>query len=187
MRKEKPSRRRWSGFTLVEVMIAMGILAMALPMIASTLMAGMIAKKEAVEKTMATIVAENAISILRVRASNQALTAAWGAGKGATLLQVPNSIISTADKAYKPCGEASLYGYEVLGQRMADNANDFRFAVLVYRKVSDADTVSSATASFDASDLIVVPPTAGCYKVTLSSGSDSAAIYCYVARMSLRE
>ena len=183
MRKRQPSRRRTSGFTLVEIMIAMGILAMALPMIASTLMAGMIAKKEAIEKTMATIVAENAISMLRVRVSNTGL-AGWA--PGAAFARLPAGLIDDADKNYTPCGQASLYGYEIVGQRMPTGGNDFRFAVLVYRKVNPDDTVSSASAAIDANQLIIVPPAANGYQVTLSSGP-GAAIYCYLTRMSLRE
>jgi hypothetical protein len=75
----------------------------------------------------------------------------------------------------------------ILGQRLADGANDYRFAVLVYRKLGSADTFSSAKVTFNA-DGTVNDGVSETY-VELGSGASqrkAKPISYFITRMSLK-
>jgi len=187
---------RATGFTLVEVMTALGLLAIALPMIAAAFISGMVENRESVENTMTTLLAENAIAVLRCGVTHADFDNT-AAGQGTLTLthRVPDSVIDEEDLLYQPfdvedrlAGEdpehRTKFACVILGQRMAADANDYRFAVLVYRKLKDDDTVGAARVKFNADETVDDDP-AETY-VRLSGASSSALIGYYIVRMSLR-
>ena len=193
--RRRPGQRPGStGFSLVEVMVALGILAFALPMVASALMMGMMENELSVKATMGAMVADNAVAMLRIRARNEDVASfpgGWGVGSTKLTLanRVPTSVIDEEDCVYSPFDEPRSFRYVILGQRMKAGVwglvNDFRFVVLVYRQLNETDTLDSAQVTFNANN--EVNDAAGSTYVRLTSNPTASALVSYqVVRMSLR-
>ena len=189
-------RRRPAAFTLVEVMVALGILAIALPMVAAALLSGMLENQESVENTMSTMLGENALAVLRCRVKHSDLVAAWGADAMGAPLVVPAGLIAEVERVYDPFPEDNKptpFAYVILGQRLAGGENDYRFVVLLYRKLGSADTFSSAKVTLvnsagSAGHLTVDEDINNTY-VELGSGANqhkSKPLSHYVMRLSLK-
>ena len=151
--KRRPTTK---GFSLAELMVALGILAFALPIIGTTFLAGALENKESVESAMGTLVAENALALTRACVRHSDLVNLFGPGKMSEPQWIPKSLLSDADLAWCPGaregeekvqGEAQrqakplLYGCVVAAQRMANNANDYRLVAIPYRKFTATDGV----------------------------------------------
>ncbi len=183
-------RRRAGGFTLVEVMFALGILGFALPMVAAALLSGMVENKESVDNTMSTLLAENAIAVLRCRVRHSDLMtdapAGWGPNGMASFQQLPAGLIHADDLVYHPFGEDEFrtkFACVIVGQRMGDNLNDYRFAALVYRKLADTDPVTEAKLTFSGN---VVDMAETYVRLQSSAADQSAMISYYMVRMALK-
>ncbi len=179
--------RRAGGFTLVEVMVALGILAIALPMVAAGLVSGMLENQESVENTMSNLLAENAISLLRIRARDSDFAPTWGAADktlSSPTNRVPDSVIDPEDCVYAPFGQPSSFAFVILGQRLEHARNDYRFVVLVYRRIGDAK-LSAARVEFTSGG-VSTDKTKTYVRVTGQGAGESALLSTYVVRMSLR-
>lgn len=74
IRTRRPTGRSSAGYSLIELMIALGILGTATLLIATAFPAAMMMNKESVHHTMGTIIAENALAICRTRLTHSQLT-----------------------------------------------------------------------------------------------------------------
>ncbi|MHC4718394.1 MAG: type IV pilus modification PilV family protein, partial [Planctomycetota bacterium] len=70
-----------AAYSLVELVVALGILAIALPMVAAVFLPGALENAESVKHTMGTLVAENALAIVRARVSHADLSGVVQAGQ----------------------------------------------------------------------------------------------------------
>lgn len=142
------------AFTLVELMIALGILAVAIPMVGTAFLAGMVENKESVQRTAGAMVAENALAMVRMQVSNAELAViAPTPGtivllNGAARPSDGTPLLADSDLDWLPdwdrrTGAAPLpmYGCVLFAQRMAANANDWRFIAVPYRRFSEGDVV----------------------------------------------
>ena len=187
-----PRGRRSVGFTLVEVMVALGILALALPMVAAALLSGMLENQESVENTMSTLLAENAVALLRMRARDSDFPGNWGVKAGPLSFpdnRVPATVLHDDDCVYNPFPEDNKplpFAFVILGKRLAENRNDYRFVVMVYRKFRETDTLSKARVAFKADKTIDDNKSSTYVRLSDQGTGQTALMSCYVVRMSLR-
>ena len=153
MRTPRRQRRAlWpaAGYSLLEVMIALGILAIALPMLAAAFMAGMVENEDSVENTMALMIAENAIAATRARVSHLDLTTAFGDGQMGSPEQIPLGVLKRKDLDWKPYNHvdgfaATPFSCAVMAQRLTAKGNDYRLVAIPFRRFVDTDTVTSVS------------------------------------------
>jgi len=183
------------GYCLAELMVALGILAFALPIIGTTFLAGALENKESVESTMGTLLAENALALTRATVRHSDLVNAFGPGKMDQPRWIPRSLLSDTDLAWCPGtreGEETvqgaaqreakplLYGCVVAAQRMAKGANDYRLVAVPYRKFTADDEVKSVAVEFDSRGGMTK------CEVKLTGATESASIGYFVVRTALR-
>lgn len=182
-RADKAGLRR-AGFTLVELMLAIGILGVGLVMIGTAFPSAMLENKQSMDDTMATLVGQNAVAIARTRLRHSFLSGArWDAGDW-----IDASLIPQAEQAYTPLGEATRFGYLMKVKRLQSGRNDYAVAVLPYQKFRPDDTVDLTTSVLQFGAGASVQDG---YKVVLKNVSgtaypDSADIGCFVARACFR-
>ncbi len=150
-----------SGFTLMELMMSLGILVVGLSMIATAFPSAMLENKRSVADTSATMVSENAAAICRVRLSHNAI-------KGSVSGQISNVSwqIIPAERAYpiaRPIGvhpkdwveippnsgvyyPSSRYGWLLAARQPSGNdCNDYQLVIVPYRKFLPTDTIPTFT------------------------------------------
>lgn len=189
-----PHRGRRGGYSLIELMLALGIMAFALPMIATSILSGMVENQESFDSTMAAIVAENAISAIRSRISDEDLVEAWGSGQTA-MQPIPERIaLPGGDKVlYRPEDlawtpleleanpEESAFWCVVYGQRMTAEKNDYRLLAIPYKKYEPNAQIDQVNVTVDAASNKVTQ-----YEVILKDTDVSAAVGFLVVRTALR-
>ena len=116
-------RRSAAGFTLSEIMIALGVIVVGLGMAAGAFHAGIQNHKTTIDNILRTMIGENALGIARVRLDREI-----------DLTQTPRAIrdteIGAVDKQY-PVGYPSGMGYLLYASKPSDR-NDFSFVVIPY-------------------------------------------------------
>jgi len=180
-----------AGFTLVELMLAIGILGVGLVMIGTAFPSAMLENKQSMDDTMATLVGQNAVAIARTRLRHSALAGAqWETGAW-----VDTALIPQAEQSYAPLGEATRFGYLMKIKRLQAGRNDYALAILPYRKFRPSDTVDLTGSRLDFTVVSAGPPPVVVvqdgYQVILKNASgtayaDSAHIGCFVARTCFR-
>jgi len=130
------------GFTLTEIMIAMGVLAVGMAMIAGALNAGIQLHKRTIDDIMRLLVAENSIAMIQasMRHSQQ---------NGITdqYQMLDNTYFGVGDLKY-PCNSNSQYGSVIFMKRYrrADDknefSNDYDIVVIPYRIIPNPPTNS---------------------------------------------
>ena len=185
------------GFSLIELMIAIGILAIGGAMVASAFPVAMMENKESVEYTMAALVSENALAICRNKLRHSVLNnrvavdddkytnvtghitlaeAAYPMPRPKT--DNPEDWITVEGRDYP----SSRYGWMVGARQIRDadgvRLNDYELSIVVYRKFLSKDRPENEI-KFDPS----------CKKVNYTVGSTprrDPTIGCWVVRACLR-
>lgn len=107
--------RRPAGYTLVELLIAMGILGIGLGLIATAFPSAMLENKASVHDTMSTIIAENAAAICRTRLSHSQLVGLPLTHEFRDISDLIHDLIHPAERAYPtPVGKPTAQGPHVL-------------------------------------------------------------------------
>ncbi|MGB2824951.1 MAG: type II secretion system protein [Phycisphaerae bacterium] len=139
----RPRRRRGrQGFTLTEIMIALGVLAVGMGMAAGAFHAGIQSHIITVDEICRTMIGENAIAIAKARLTTDASLPdpTWDAQKKewkVTYKQLSGTDLQQqrlgdSDTRY-PIGPRSTYGFLALGARARPKPrNDFKIMVIVY-------------------------------------------------------
>ena len=152
------SKLNKSGFTLMELMIALGILAVGLALVSTAFPSAMMENKESVEKTMTTIIGENALAICHIRLSHNDIKDIVGT----TLTDITDRI-PLAERAYpiaqgEPAGNnddwietpagsgnylpSSRYGWLLVAKQFGgDDDNDYLLVIVPYRKLLPDDQI----------------------------------------------
>lgn len=134
-------RRDKGGFSLVELMIAIGILGVGMIMIATAFPAAIMENKESADDTMSTILAENALALIRTNLThgqvNLVATANW------TRVDNNTTLFNEIDTTYNPFGVESRLAW-VAWARHDVGVNDYLFLIMPYRKFQTGDEVLSA-------------------------------------------
>lgn len=171
-----------TGFTLMELMIALGILAVGLALVATAFPSALMENKESVEKTMSTLIGENALAICRIRLSHAAIKDAV-----TTTLSDQSGLIPLAERAYPiaqgepsednddwietPAGSgnyvpSSRYGWLLAARQFGDDDNDYLLVIVPYRKLLPDDqipcfrtvTTNAEGNKIDSGDVLVGSP-----------------------------
>ncbi len=151
------------GFSLVEILLSLGILSVGLTMVAALFPAGMFLSKKSQELTMGSLVADNgrAVAMAKLRHTT------CDAKLGKTLAVVPvgqdsSDLLSSFDVAYRIVPEVKpedddemdykgttwsraeewktrRYGWLLLGSQPKDGVNDYQFAVIPYQLFAGYD------------------------------------------------
>ncbi|MFP4052370.1 MAG: prepilin-type N-terminal cleavage/methylation domain-containing protein [Phycisphaerae bacterium] len=122
-------RQRRGGFTLSELMIALGILAYGLTMSASLFTTAMKFSNASFRDVVGTIMCENGVALIRARLTEGDL----GGVPVDTLTDISNKF-DDHDLLYPTGDTDSLYGLKVLAKRVSSGENDFQFVILAYKK-----------------------------------------------------
>lgn len=129
---------RQSGFSLMELMIAMGILVFGLAMVATAFPTAMLETKLSVADTMATMISENAAAICRVKLKHSGINGSAGAALTDHTAQI-NNPTGEGDLTYPVNTPGSLYGWLVAVRQPIDNVNDYQLVIVPYRKFLPGD------------------------------------------------
>ena len=151
-----------AGYSLLELIIALGILAVALPIVASAFLVGALENAESIQDTMGTLVAENALAVVRARVTHTDLMKnpvdhGFGPLAMAEPLQISVTLVDMVDLEWDPdrhnppagAHQSGMYGCVVMAQRLADDSNDYRLIAMPYRKFQEKSKFKSATVEID--------------------------------------
>jgi prepilin-type N-terminal cleavage/methylation domain-containing protein len=136
-------RPRPEGFTLTEIMIALGVLVTGMSMVAGALHAGIQNHTTTVDDIVRCLVAENGLATIKARIRH---TPDAANGLTGTPVVLPDAVgtnpgLGPQDRRSPAFGGGcgTPYGYSVIGWRATDPKNDYRFVILPYKIVpSDA-------------------------------------------------
>ncbi len=201
-----------TGFTLMEVMMSMGILVIGLAMVATAFPTAMLETKRSVADTTATMVSENAAAICRVKLSHSSHKDLI-AGTLADTTALINNPAHDGDLTYPVNTPGSLYGWLLVAQQPSGNeTNDYQLVIVPYRKFLSSDltpTFSDVTVDgtgekitgdisigspvickfdgtfayvLDSTGALTNKITSGAALAVGADGQDSPAIGCYVVR-----
>lgn len=134
------------GFSLGEVLIAMGIFGIGLAFTASLFPTGASQTKTSIDNVLGPMICENGLSIVKTRfthSSNPYTTQ--------TLTYVSGSIPSV-DYRFPTSDDTTLLGYRVAGRQMRSGENDYQFVFVACRRSEITAGVSMKTASGKISD-----------------------------------
>ena len=160
-------RGRLGGFSLVEVMLALGVLAIGMVSVASIFPVAILQEKRASDDTMGVIVGGNVIALLQV------------AGSSDSAFDVETEFTPLPGATSDPPTVLALYRYDDptydyrLAYRRPSAGDPVEIAVFVFRKDADTTTdteVISPTISIDVSDAISISNTNA--EMTGGSGPD---------------
>jgi len=187
--------RRAGGFSLIELLIALGILGIALPMIGTAFLAGAVENKESIDTTMCVMVAENALAVVRSRVTHAGLCSGSSDRMNSFKRIKSSDGVNLEDLAWKPLkrqddlpdGEDEqedewFFSCVVVYRRLADNANDYLLVAVPFKKFTESDTISSVEVAANSDGQITK------CEVKLSSAEDgeSAALGFLATRTALR-
>jgi len=155
-------RGRLGGFSLVEVMLALGVLAIGMVSVASIFPVAILQEKRASDDTMGVIVGGNVIALLQVAGASDPLFAVET--EFAPLPEATDdthSVPPTVLDLYRQEYDDPTYDYR-LAYRRPSAGDPVEIAVFVFRKDADTTTdteVSPSTISIGVSDAISISDT----------------------------
>ena len=141
----RAGRGRAGGFTLAEIMIAMGILAVGMGMIAAALHAGISVHVRTMDDIMRQLIADNALAIVQaqVRHSNYN-----GITKDYKLVNTthfgPTDLRYPTQESKTPYGAAVFMKKRVIDEAAGTYANDYEVLVIPYTLVGSTGSVGIA-------------------------------------------
>jgi prepilin-type N-terminal cleavage/methylation domain-containing protein len=160
-------RRRGSrqGFTLTEIMIALGVLAVGMGMAAGALHAGIQSHIITVDEICRTMIGENAIAIAKARLRTDVSLddPTWDAQRKEWKLkyrqlsgkEVGQQRLGNSDARY-PIGPRSTYGFLALAARARPRpVNDFKIMVVVY-EITDTGSTQEENIEVDFKEVLVL-------------------------------
>lgn len=148
------------GFTLTELMIALGIMVIGLSMVAASFPAAVLEHKDAVDYSMSTLICDNAAAISQTVMSHGSLknTAvnsfpAAGSIRQDLLPQQPDR-----NYVFDRYGFVMAYRQIVRGGKSADQSNEYQVVIVPYRKLGANVTFTDVPDASNVSALAVGSP-----------------------------
>ncbi len=198
-----------SGFTLIEVMIALGLFAVGVGIVATAFPTAIHENKLSADNTLGTLIAENALTICHSVLRHSDLV-----GIGTQLTDISGRI-DAANRAYPIARADSRFGWLVAARQVTAGANDYQLAIVVFRRHGTGDQPAFAAGAIsgntltggdlgapairiDTGEFRYVVRTDGTLgqpgiadgpvlTVPNPNGDESAAIICWIARTSFRQ
>jgi prepilin-type N-terminal cleavage/methylation domain-containing protein len=144
----RPWAPQGGGFTLTEIMIAMGVLAVGMGMVAGALHAGIQVHLRTIDDIMRQLIGDNSLAMVQARVRHSTTN-----GITDTYKLLDSTYFGPGDLKY-PCDPQNTnpntpYGAAVLMKRRPINANvspnDYDVLIVPYRIVSDSTTIAGIT------------------------------------------
>lgn len=138
-----PAPRR--GFTLIEIMLALGVLGIGMVMVASIFPAAIKQTQTSDRNTKAMVIADNARAILEMHLSQAGLAGHLSAAEfGEVTFGDTGAEFIHPDDSWYPSGDPAVvdngrYGWLALVRQVRPGANDYQVAVIPYEKFSGVD------------------------------------------------
>ena len=133
-------RRGGKGFTLAEILIALGILAIGMAMVAAVFPAAMEFNRRSTNSTLGTIICENGLVL-----AEMALTAEIiGDSQELTVYADDNTKdhLTKAEQHYPTGHEDSRTGFVVMARRVSEAGGAYQLVTVAYRKSEENNTVA---------------------------------------------
>jgi prepilin-type N-terminal cleavage/methylation domain-containing protein len=127
-------RRSNGGFTLSEILVALGILAIGMAMVAAIFPAAMEFNRSSTNSTLGTIICENAFALADIELSVSTIDAA-DTNAGDTLLRA-----YMGEQKY-PTGEDTKAGFVLAAQKVPNTTSTYQFIAVAYRKTDNGNSV----------------------------------------------
>ncbi|HOF18114.1 MAG TPA: type II secretion system protein [Phycisphaerae bacterium] len=149
-RDNRISRRAGGGFSLVEMLLAIGILGACLAMTASLFPPAVKEAADAQRDVLGTIICQNALGVCKAKLTHD--------GNG---LSTPLQWVASLTENDKKYADTTTAGFEAFRSRLADKENDYLLLIITWRKQAGGNvsvqTVAGATVanSGDTSELTV--------------------------------
>ncbi len=139
-------RSRRGGFSLAEVLIAMGIFGIGLALTASLFPTGASQTRASVDNVLGPMICQNALSIMKTRLSHQTCP------YNTTILTYVSNIVPAKDIRFPTDDENTLLTFRSIGRRMKTNENDYQFVIVACRRANISNTVFFSAKSGTISD-----------------------------------
>lgn len=123
------------GFSLTEVLIALGIFVAGLAMAAALYPAALSENQDSVDQVRGSIICRNGLAVAKLKIKHDDVTPPFSSGN----LSLPNPQLDDADKKY--AGSETL-GFLVLGRKINGN-NDYQLVIVSYNKQDSANNVTT--------------------------------------------
>ncbi len=124
--RRHPAARR-GGFTLTEIMIALGVLVVGMGMIAGALHAGIANHIQTVDDIIRTMVGQNALALVNARMEDAAAAAAFDDQPKL----VGDTLLGSKDRTY-PVAFATTRGFVAYMKEYREDENDYQLQVVPY-------------------------------------------------------
>jgi prepilin-type N-terminal cleavage/methylation domain-containing protein len=141
--QERRGQCKGKGFTLAEILIALGILAIGMSMVAAIFPAAMEFNRRSTNSTLGTIICENGITLAELNLSAEIVDSVAQPDEIAVYMVDDNHAahLTSADQHY-PVGEtASRTGFVMMARRVTLTDNIFQLVAVAYRKTNKNHTV----------------------------------------------
>jgi len=146
------------GFTLAEILVALGVLAIGMSMVAAIFPAAMVLNRRSQNSTLGTIICENAMALAEMALTAQNVESASG-----NLLTVyadsrNEAYLSRIKQRYPTeSAEPTRTGFVLMAREVPDAAGVFQLITVAYRKKEASNTVEvlaiNATVSANGRDI----------------------------------
>ena len=136
-------RRGGKGFTLAEILIALGILAIGMSMVAAIFPAAMEFNRRSTNSTLGTIICENGM-VLAEMAITADIIAADSKPEELTIYAdgKNENYLTKAQQHYPTGNEDSRTGFVVLARRASEAGGAYQLVTVAYRKSDEKNTVA---------------------------------------------
>jgi len=138
-----PDRRR--GFTLAEILVALGILAIGMSMVAALFPAAMEFNRTSTNSTLGTIICENGLILSELALTSQAVDALPMQGRLVVVADDGSGhdvYISKNDQHY-PTGQATARtGFTMLARKIPGTESTYQLVTVAYRKTDKDNKVA---------------------------------------------
>ena len=167
----RDSRRRGrGGFTLAEILIALGILAIGMAMVAAIFPAAMEFNRASTNSTLGTIICENGLVLSELTLTAEVLDAAASPGEFLVYADdkhYTDNPSNPADQTPPPLTRAQQHyptdtadsrtGFVMMARKVPNSGSTYQFVTVAYRKTKKSNTVElkeiTCTVTTDASDI----------------------------------
>jgi prepilin-type N-terminal cleavage/methylation domain-containing protein len=136
------------GFTLAEILVALGILAIGMSMVAAIFPAAMEFNRDSTNKTLGGIICENGLILSELALTSEAVTAALDkSGTPSRFLVLAddrsgNDVHISKDERRYPTGDTdSRTGFAMMARKISTTGSTYQLITVAYRKTAANNTV----------------------------------------------
>ena len=145
-RESSSRQRRRGGFTLTEVMLALGILAIGMSMVAAVFPAALEYNRASNNSTLGTIICENALVLSEMMLTAEIVADSTQLNVYVDDLHLPDAThpyyLTKAQQHYPTGDDPARTGFVMMARRMTATSNTYQVVTVAYRKSDKDNTVA---------------------------------------------